>query len=164
MSEQESKESKQYLNRANINNLKFPSLGIDYGEKNIGLAVTDKNGILATPLAIIHRKENSSTQNIIDQIKEYIAQYKIETIVLGLPQAFESTNSASQKKILSFYDILASSTDINVFLYDESYSTVNSYEILQSQGIKMKKAKKKIDKIAATYFLQELIDIKNNYE
>lgn len=164
MSELELKESKQYLNKTNIQDLKFPALGIDYGEKNIGLAITDRNGIIAMPLNIIHRKENSSIQNIIEEIRAYIAQYNIKAIVLGLPQAFESTNSESRKKIFSFYEILASSTNLNVFLYDESYSTANSYEILQSQGIKMKKAKKKIDKIAATYFLQELIDIKNNYE
>ncbi len=152
MSEQISSVSKQ-----NLHKISPPILAIDYGEKNIGLAITDSKGIIALPLEILKRKQ----EDFDERIKEVIDEYNIKTLVLGIPQEFEKSHSENTNRILNFKKDLEKLTKLDIFLYDESYSTSHSYKILREKGENMKKSKKKIDKIAATYFLQELIDWKN---
>ena len=160
MSELELNVSRQYLNKSNIHKVEPPILAIDYGTKHIGIAITDSKGIVAQPLTVIDvKKQNYELVNY--QIKEIIEEYRIRTLVLGIPQPFKEAHLQNLESILKFRDSIEKFTKKKVFLYDESYSTANSYKILKDQGENQKKSKRKIDKIAATYFLQELIDFKN---
>ncbi len=160
MLEQGLNELKQYLNKSNIHKIDPPILAIDYGSKNFGLALSDDRGIVAQPLKIL-KKAEANYEKILIGVKDAIDEYKIKTIVLGVPQAFKKEHLQNIDSILKFQELLKDFTKKEVFLYDETYSTANSYSILREQGRKQKKSKKKIDKIAATCFLQELLDFKN---
>ncbi len=160
MSEQGLNESRLYLNKTNIHKVEPPILAIDYGLRHIGIAISDSKGIVAQPLTIIDIKKQDFNPAFL-KIKEIIDEYNIKAIVLGVPQAFEKAHLQNIDSILEFRDSIELFTQKEVFLYDESYSTSNSYKILKQKGENRKKAKRKIDKIAATYFLQELIDFKN---
>jgi putative holliday junction resolvase len=160
MSEQELSESKLYLNKSNIHKVELPILAIDYGHRNIGLAITDQKGIVAQPLTTIKVKDKNY-KNFFTKLLEIINEYKVGSLVLGLPQAFKKDHLQNTKRILEFQRLLKEMTKKDVFLYDESYSTSDSYSILREQGENQKKSKQKIDRIAACHFLQELIDFKN---
>ncbi len=160
MSELESKGLKRYLNKSNIHKVEPPILAIDYGSKNIGLAITDKRGIIAHPLSIV-RITKGNYEPFFSQLQEIIEDNKVQSLVLGVPQAFKKEHLQNIESILEFQKSIEDITKRDVFLYDESYSTSDSYTLLREQGQSQKKSKKKIDKIAATYFLQELIDFKN---
>jgi len=161
MSDQMLSASKQFLNKNNISKIKPPLLGIDYGNKNFGLAITDQKGIIASPLKTIKLKDNN-LEEVLARIKDVIEGYKIKTIILGVPQEFSPAHQENTKRILDFKIKLEELTNIDILLYDESYSTVNSYLALRETGQKQRKAKKKIDSVASAYFLQELINMKNN--
>jgi putative holliday junction resolvase len=160
MSEQELSESRLYLNKSNIHKVEPPILAIDYGYKNIGLAITDQKGIVAQPLTTIKVKDKNY-KVFFTQLLGIINEYKVKSLVLGLPQAFKKNHLQNTKRILEFQRLLKEMTKKYVFLYDESYSTSDSYSILREQGENQKKSKLKIDRIAACHFLQELIDFKN---
>lgn len=160
MSELELKELRQYLNKSNIHKVEPPILAIDYGSKNIGLAITDKKGIIAHPLSTIRVKGKNHKQ-LFSELLDIIESNEVKSLVLGVPQAFKKEHLQNLEPILEFQESLEDITKKDVFLYDESYSTSDTYSILREQGQTQKKSKKKIDRIAATYFLQELIDFKN---
>ncbi len=160
MSEQASKELKPYLNKSNIHKMEPPILGIDYGTINIGIAITDKKGIVAQPLKTIKVKKGNY-ERFFQELLEIINHYEIKTLVLGIPQAFKEDHLQNIDSILEFQSSIKKMTGREVFLYDESYSTSESYSILREQGQNQKKSRQKIDKVAASYFLQELIDFKN---
>ncbi len=160
MSEQTSKESKLFLNKNNISQIVPPLLGVDYGERNVGLAITDMKGIIASPLEII-RLKNGSLKVFNERFRKILEEYRIKTIILGLPQEFKNSHKKTTEKILNFQKHLQKLTEVPVFLYDESYSTQISYATMREQGQSQKKSRGKIDKIATACFLQELIDFKN---
>ena len=160
MSEQGLKESRLYLNKSNIHKVEPPILGIDYGTKNIGLAITDKKGLVAQPLTTITIK-GENYEKFFSELLRIIDDYEIKTLVLGVPQAFKKDHLQNINRILEFQSSIKKVTGTDAFLYDESYSTSDSYSMLRMQGQSQKKSRKKIDRIAASRFLQELIDFKN---
>ncbi len=160
MSELELKELKQYLNKSTIHKVVPPILAIDYGSKNIGLAITDKKGIIAHPLTTVKVKDGNYDP-FFSELQEIINSNEVKSLVLGIPQAFKKEHLQNIKRILKFHRSIEDITKMEVFLYDESYSTSDSYSVLREQGQNQKRSKGKIDRIAATYFLQELIDFKN---
>ncbi len=160
MSEPESKELRRYLNKSNIHEVSPPILAIDYGEKNIGLAITDQKGVVAQPLTTI-RVEDKNYEKFFDELLEIIEKYKIKSIVLGIPQVFKKEHLQNVDSILEFQESIEKLTKKIIFLYDESYSTSDSYKMLRKQGKSQKRSRNRIDEIAAAHFLQELIDFKN---
>ncbi len=160
MSEQGLKESRLYLNKSNIHKVEPPILGIDYGTKNIGVAITDKKGVVAQPLTTIKVK-GGNYEKFFSELLKIIEDYEIKTLVLGIPQAFKEDHLQNISHVLEFQCSIKKMTGREVFLYDESYSTSDSYSMLRTQGQNQKKSRQKIDRIAASRFLQELIDFKN---
>ncbi len=160
MSEQESNVSRLYLNKSNIHKIEPPILAIDYGTKNIGLAITDTKGIVAQPLETIRIKDNRY-KPFLSKLSNIIDEYNINSVILGIPQAFKEDHLQNYNRIIKFRSLIKKVVKQEVFLYDESYSTSDAYSLLKEQGINQKKSKKKIDRIAASHFLQELIDFKN---
>ena len=80
----------------------YPILAIDYGEKHFGLAVSDSKGILATPLETLSKSKRTHTEDILTKIAEIIEEYRIKTILLGYPQAFEKTATKNIRKDRQF--------------------------------------------------------------
>lgn len=140
----------------------YPILSIDYGEKNFGLAISDTKGLLATPLQVISITKNRDIKSVILEILQVCKENNVKSILVGKPQLFSENQIRSQKKIEKFLDLLKKHTTIPIYTYDESFSTTEAKNMLTSSGQNSKSYKKKIDSIAATVFLQEFLNSKNN--
>jgi putative holliday junction resolvase len=136
----------------------YPILAIDYGKKHFGLAISDSKGIVASPLKVLSITKNRDIKNIIQNILEILEEYKIKTILVGKPQSFTPEHKQAEKQINSFISILQKATTIPIQTHDESFSTSNAQNMLTSLGQNSRHSRGKIDKIAATVFLQEFLN------
>ena len=130
-------------------------LGLDYGERRIGLALSDPLGIIAKPLTIIDRKK---TEDHISEISKIIAEKKITSIVVGLPITLKGHYSKQTEIVLNFIDQLKSDLQIPVVAIDERLSSVAAEKSLRAQSIKTGHEKGRVDETAAAIFLQEYLD------
>ena len=133
-------------------------LGLDYGERRIGLALSDPLGIIAKPLTIIDRKK---TVDHIARISEIVSKNKITSIVIGLPLTLKGHYSKQTEIVLDFIDQLKSDLQIPVVAIDERLSSVAAKKSLQAQGVKTGHEKGRVDETAAAIFLQEYLDSKS---
>ncbi len=139
-----------------------PILAIDYGQKRIGLAISDSKGIIASPLEVLEKTKNRNIDILIEDILNIIKEYRVKTILLGCPQTFQDSYEKSEKKIKKFGNLLQEKTDLQIIYQDESYSTSEAQNMLLSLGQNTKSTRHKIDKIAATVFLQEFLNSKQS--
>lgn len=130
-------------------------LGLDYGERRIGLALSDPMGIIARPLTIIDRKK---TADHISRISEIIAEKKITTIVVGLPLTLKGHYSKQTEIVLAFIDQLKSNFQIPIVAIDERLSSVAAKKSLLVQSVKAGYEKGRVDETAAAIILQEYLD------
>ena len=130
-------------------------LGLDYGERRIGLALSDPLGIIAKPLTIIDRKK---TEDYISEISKIIAEKKITSIVVGLPITLKGHYSKQTEIVLNFIDQLKSDLQIPVVAIDERLSSVAAKKSLRAQSVKTGHEKGRVDETAAAIFLQEYLD------
>jgi putative Holliday junction resolvase len=138
----------------------YPTLAIDYGEKNLGLAISDSKGIIASPLEVISITKNRDIHTVIEEIVEIAKENKAKRILVGKPQSFTKKQKQTEEKIENFIKLLKKATDIKIVTWDESFSTINAQNMLTSLGQNSKSSRGKIDKIAATVFLQEFLNSK----
>ena len=130
-------------------------LGLDYGERRIGLALSDPLGIIAKPLTIIDRKK---TTDYISQISEIISEKKITSIVVGLPLTLKGHYSKQTEIVLAFIDQLKSNFQIPIVAIDERLSSVAAKKSLLVQSVKAGYEKGRVDETAAAIILQEYLD------
>jgi len=130
-------------------------LGIDYGERRVGLALSDPLKIIAKPYTVIDRKKNINYLEIISTI---IDENKIESIVVGLPLTMRGEQSDQTKIVLSFIDELKNKFAIPILSIDERLSSQAAKKALHSQLIKTGHNKKRVDETAAAIFLQGYLD------
>ena len=130
-------------------------LGLDYGERRIGLALSDPLGIIAKPLTIIDRKK---TADHISRISEIVSERKITSIVVGLPLTLKGNHSKQTEIVLAFIDQLKSDLQIPIMTIDERLSSVAAEKALQAQAVKTGHNKGRVDETAAAIFLQEYLD------
>ena len=142
----------------------YPILAIDYGEKNFGLAISDSKGIVASPLEVISITKNRGIQIVIEEIVEIAKENRAKTILVGKPQSFTDEQKRTEEKIEKFIDLLRKATRIDILTWDESFSTTSAQNMLTSLGQNSRSSKGKIDKIAATVFLQEFLNSKKQKE
>ncbi|MDD4382061.1 MAG: Holliday junction resolvase RuvX [Candidatus Dojkabacteria bacterium] len=140
---------------------KYPILAIDYGTKHFGTAISDYKGIIASPLEVISITKNQSIYNVIDRIIQICKEYKIQTILLGMPQIFSETQELTRRKINNFKKKLSENIDIPIIICDESFSTTSAQNMLTSSGQSTRKSRGKIDMVSAAYFLQEFLNSSN---
>ena len=133
-------------------------LGIDYGERRLGIAVSDPLNIIASPLMVIDRKKNN---NYLDQIKTIIIENDISLIVVGLPITLKGTSSKQTEKTKIFIQELSESISIPIKTIDERLTSLEAEKILIQQGIKTGHNKSQIDQISAIIILQEYLDTKS---
>jgi putative Holliday junction resolvase len=138
--------------------IKYPVLAIDYGTKNIGLAISDFKGVVATPLKVLRVRPKHGYREIVKEISEICDQNKAQTILLGKPQIFEVSHKKTLKKIETFKELLKNGVNLPVIEYDESYSTVTAQDMLLYTKQSIKSSKNKIDSVAAAVFLQEFLN------
>ena len=132
-------------------------LGIDYGERRLGLAISDPLQIIATPLEVIDRKKTPQFISIIEKI---VIDRKVSKIVVGLPITMKGSISKQTELTLLFIDNLKKSLEVPVCSIDERLSSREAKRILISQGIKTGHNKSSVDLIAAGIILQEYLDSK----
>ena len=130
-------------------------LGLDFGERRIGLALSDPLGIIAKPLTIIDRKK---TADHISRISEIVSERKITSIVVGLPLTLKGNHSKQTEIVLAFIDQLKLDLQIPIVAVDERLSSVAAKKSLQAQAVKTGHNKGRVDETAAAIFLQEYLD------
>lgn len=133
-------------------------IGIDYGEKRIGVAKSDPLGLLAHGICTIEWDWDITKP--LQKIEEIVKQYKADKIILGLPLNMDGTEGEKSQKVRLFASALETQCNIPVIMYDERLSTVEAHEIIHLQGKKIGKNKKKIDMVAACVILQSYLDDK----
>ena len=131
-------------------------IGIDLGSKKVGLALSDKTNMIASPYRTLIVKNE---QDLLDQLRLIIVDFKVTTIVLGLPLNMNGEDSAQTKKVREFKSVL-STFNLPVKLEDERLSSVSAKRSLVMQDIKTGHNKSEIDKRAAAIILQQFLDKK----
>lgn len=133
-------------------------MGLDYGSKTVGVAISDALFLTAQPKETIFRERESKLRRTFARIKELIEEYEIEEIVLGLPLNMDDSIGERAQKTLEFKALLEKRTGKRVVLQDERLSTFEAEEILKEAGVKRSEMKTYVDKIAASYILQDYLD------
>ena len=133
-------------------------MGLDYGSRTVGVALSDELLLTAQGKEIIRRKEENKLRRTLARIEELITTYGVEKIVLGLPVNMDMTPSERSQLCLEFKDRIERRTDIPVIMWDERLTTVAADEIMDELGIKGRERKEYVDMIAAQVILQEYLD------
>ena len=135
-------------------------LGLDFGDKTIGIAVSDKSLTIASPITTIKRKGNNKD---FDTLFKIVEKYDVGGLVFGLPLSLNGEENERTIKVRKFIKQLKSLKDINIILYDERFSSDIIFKTLRKESQSTTKIKKKIDQQAAAYILQGFLDhAKNN--
>lgn len=133
-------------------------LGLDYGAKTVGVAVSDLLGITANPLTIIRRERENKLRKTLAAIETIMEEYEVSLIVLGFPRNMDGTAGIRCEKTLAFKEMLEERTSVPIVLWDERLTTVEAEEIMDAQNIARKDFKKYVDQIAAAIILQGYLD------
>lgn len=133
-------------------------LGLDYGSKTVGVAVSDPLGFTAQGVEIIRRKSENTMRQTLARIEELIAQYQVEEIVLGLPKNMNNTLGDRAEKSLELKETLERRTGLPVVMWDERLTTVSANRVLMETGVRRENRKEHVDEIAAVFILQGYLD------
>lgn len=133
-------------------------LGLDYGSKTVGVAVSDPLGFTAQGVEIIRRKSEKKMRQTLARIEELIAQYQVEEIVLGLPKNMNNTLGDRAEKSLELKETLERRTGLPVVMWDERLTTVSANRVLMETGVRRENRKEHVDEIAAVFILQGYLD------
>ena len=133
-------------------------MGLDFGSKTVGVAVSDPTGFIATGVEIIRRDREDKLRKTYARIEELIVEYGVEKIVLGCPLNMDDSAGERVEKTLAFKENIERRTGLDVALMDERLSTVEADELMNEARIAGKDRKKYVDKIAATFILQWYLD------
>ena len=133
-------------------------LGLDYGSKTVGVAVSDPLGFTAQGVEIIRRKSENKMRQTLARIEELIAQYQVEEIVLGLPKNMNNTLGDRAEKSLELKETLERRTGLPVVMWDERLTTVSANRVLMETGVRRENRKEHVDEIAAAFILQGYLD------
>ena len=137
-------------------------IGLDYGTKTVGVAVSDSLGITAQAVETITRKEENKLRQTLARIEALIDEYNVEEIVVGLPKNMNNTIGERAEACRDFADKLERRTGLPVIMWDERLTTVSADNVLKECGVRRENRKAVVDKIAAVFILQEYLDYKSN--
>ncbi len=132
-------------------------MGLDYGAKTVGVAVSDELMVTAQSVETVVRKSENKLRQTCARIEELIAQYDVGEIVLGYPRNMDDSEGERCEKTLAFKAMLERRTGLPVVLWDERLTTVEATDILAESGVKKKDTKRYVDKVAAALILEDYI-------
>ena len=135
-------------------------LGLDFGSKTVGVAVSDELLITAQGVEIIRRKSPSKLRQTLARIDELVGEYKVEKIVLGYPKNMNNTIGPKAELSIKFKENLEKKINIPIYLQDERMTTSIAQNILIEGNVRRKDRKKVVDQVAATIILQDYLDRK----
>ena len=134
-------------------------MGLDYGSKTVGVAMSDPLGITAQAVETIWRKDENKLRKTCARIEELISEYEVERIVLGLPKHMNNDlGETSTEESLAFGEMLERRTGLEVVMWDERLTTVEAERTLIENNVRRENRKQYIDKIAAVFILQGYLD------
>ena len=137
-------------------------MGLDYGSKTIGVAISDPMGLTAQGLEIIRREEENKLRKSLRRIEELVKEYQVEEIVLGFPKNMNNTIGERAQKSLQLKETLERRLGLPVIMWDERLTTVEADRTLIEAGVRRENRKKYVDMIAAVFILQGYLDAKAN--
>ncbi len=133
-------------------------LGLDYGSRTVGVAISDMMGWTAQSLETITRKEENKLRKTLARIEALVKEYEVEKIVLGYPKHMNNDEGDRCEKTESFKEMLERRTGLPVILQDERMSTASAERILMEGGVRRENRKEFVDKMAAAFILQTYLD------
>lgn len=137
-------------------------LGLDFGSKTVGVAVSDELLITAQGIEIIRREKQTKLRQTLARIEELVAEYGVEKIVLGYPKNMNNTEGERCEKTKEFKEMLEKRIGLEVVLWDERLTTVAADRSMMETGIRREHRKKFVDEIAAVFILQGYLDYLSN--
>ena len=137
-------------------------MGLDYGDKTVGVAVSDELGITAQPLETVDRERWNKLRQTCKRIEEIIIEYKIEKIVIGKPLNMNGTEGERLQRTREFIDMMERRTGLEIVELDERLTTMEADRILDMTGVAESGRKEYIDKMAAAIILQTYLDREKN--
>ena len=139
-------------------------MGLDFGSKTVGVAVSDGLGLTAQGVEIIRRESENKLRRTLARIQELIEEYSVTKIVLGFPKNMNNTVGDRGEKSLAFREMLEKRTGLPVEMWDERMTTVSANRTLMEAKVRREKRKDYVDQIAAVYILQGYLDRNQNKE
>lgn len=133
-------------------------LGLDYGSRTVGVAVSDPLGITAQGLEIVRRDAENKLRRTMARLEEIINGYGVELVVLGLPKNMNNTSGDRVAKTLEFKEMLERRTGIEVIMWDERLTTVAADRVMDEAGISKNRRGEYVDMLAAEFILQGYLD------
>lgn len=137
------------------------TMGLDYGSKTVGVAVSDPFGWTAQPIETVTRKDEANLVSTIERLREIIDEFKVEKIVLGLPKNMNNTEGERVALTEKFQRRIIKEFGLEVVMWDERLSTIGASRVLDEAQMRKRNQKKVIDKLAAVFILQGYLDCKN---
>lgn len=133
-------------------------MGLDFGSKTVGVAVSDPLGITAQGIEIVRRTSENKLRKTLARIEELIQEYQVTEIVLGLPKNMNNTLGERAEKTMAFKEMLERRTGLPVVMWDERLTTVAADRTLIEAGVRRENRKEYVDMLAAVYILQGYLD------
>ena len=134
-------------------------MGLDYGTKTVGVAISDALKITAQGIETIQRKEENKLRKTCARIEQLIKEYEVEKIVLGFPKHMNNDVGERAEKSLEFKAMLERRTGLEVVMWGERLTTVAAERTLIESGVRRENRKQYVDKIAAVFILQGYLDL-----
>ena len=139
-------------------------MGLDYGSKTVGVAVSDALGLTAQGIEIVRRKSENKLRQTLARIEEIAKEYGVERIVLGFPKHMNNDIGERAEKSLEFKEMLERRTGLPVVMWDERLTTVEADRTMMETGIRRENRKEYVDMIAAVFILQGYLDYLSNHK
>ena len=136
-------------------------MGLDYGSKTVGVAVSDPLGLTAQGVETVWRKQENKLRQTMARIEELISEYQVERIVLGYPKNMNNTVGERAVKSLEFKEKLEKRTGLPVVMWDERLTTAEAERTLMETGVRRENRKQFLDQMAAVLILQGYLDRMN---
>ncbi len=133
-------------------------MGLDYGSKTVGVAISDALGYTAQGIETIEIAQAGKLRKTFARLEQLIDQYKVDTIVLGYPKNMNNTEGERCAATVEFKEKLEKRTGLPVILWDERQTTISAERVLIESGVRREHRKEYIDKIAAVFILQGYLD------
>ena len=133
-------------------------MGLDYGSKTVGVAVSDPLGLTAQGVETVWRKQENKLRQTMARIEVLISEYQVERIVLGYPKNMNNTIGERAQKSLEFKEMLERRTGLEVIMWDERLTTVEANRTLMEASVRRENRKQYLDQLAAVFILQGYLD------
>ena len=133
-------------------------MGLDYGAKTVGVAISDELLLTAQPVATIKRERETKLRQTLARIEELMEEYQVEKVVIGLPKKLNNEEGERCEKTKEFAAMVERRSGLEVILWDERLTTVLADTVLEEGGVARKNRKKYVDKVAASLILKGYLE------